>query len=616
MHAPRLMPAPVPKPIAKPVARPAAAPLVPAPKAYVVAVLAVSWAVKLMLLAWPLGEIVAIAFRAGSGSLTPFVAWAGLLALAFQIYLVGSSGCDLVVAAFRWKDLPAPSFVATYRSGSLTEFWRLAVNSFNPRGWSPWFGILAVVLVAWPQNGYGLSQVVWLTVMGAFLLIEQRRFAGRAIWHRLPKPLRSMLTFAVLLVSGVFLRSASLEHTLHYFQALVEFGELTESALITESRFTSDSNLLLLIFSAIIVIVLPPLQSLVEPFKKWKAALAVAALSIGVISAFPVWSSLRYRVINRGSEKVFAGRSGWFFDASELNALTGSGSLEPEFTAPGKPLSNAPAMVIDFAKQLKERGVPLLMIPLPMKASLYPEFITGSDPEASEAPLYHRCQPTLYDQFTKTGIDVQDLTQAMLQLKERKKPVFWKQDSHWTPDAMQELARQTAAYIRKKYPEAAGDSPMIVDAKAPEANYYGDLIERLHLDGAFTPLAPERAVMVSFPTIETDPNAPLALIGDEDVRLYDDPRLGFSDDGKELRASFAQHLALYLGKPIDTYPRPSAFAQRLDDDVRAKKLVLWLVPARDLVQGPSAGLDWSLVKFNPERRPPEVLTPMVPGASR
>jgi len=124
---------------------------------------------------------------------------------------------------------------------------------------------------------------------------------------------------------------------------------------------------------------------------------------------------------------------------------------------------------------------------------------------------------------------------------------------------------------------------------------------------------------VSFPSIENDPASPLALLGGNDVRIYDDPRLGFSDDGAALKAGFAQHLALYLGKRIDCYTQPlpqQALAQRLDDDVRAKKLVIWVIPARDLLQPPSAGQAWPEVTFNPARRPPEVLTPMVPGAAR
>jgi len=435
----------------------------------------------------------------------------------------------------------------------------------------------------------------------------------------MPKFLRSIMTFSVLLLSWVLLRSANLDHALHYYGALWGQWTLTETALLLESRITSDSNLLLVIASVIIAIVLPPVHSLIEPVKKWKLALAGVAALMVVSSAFPVWSSVTYRLIKRGNQSVMVGREGWLFDARELSALTGDGALHPERSAWSQPISKAPAAIIDFAHQLRERGVPLLVIPLPMKASLYPEYITGSDPDESEAPLYHPDQPALYDQLTKAGIDVQDVTQAMLQLKERKTPVFHKQDSHWTPEAMQVLAKQLAAYIRKKYPGIAADSPMIVDAKAPSGFGFGDLAQKARLDGLGTPLVEEEAVMVSFPSIENDPDSPLALLGGSDVRIYDDSGLGFSDDGAALKAGFAQHLALYLGKRIDCYTQPQpqqALAQRLDDDVRAKKLVIWIIPARDLLQPPSAGLAWSEVKFNPARRPPEVLTPMVPGAAR
>ena len=108
------------------------------------------------------------------------------------------------------------------------------------------------------------------------------------------------------------------------------------------------------------------------------------------------------------------------------------------------------------------------------------------------------------------------------------------------------------------------------------------------------------------------------LLGDDFTRIYDDPSLGFVQD-VDTHASFAQHLALYLGRRIDTTAVNHggttavrrAFAKRLDDEVRAKKLVIWLVPARDLVLPPSAGEEWQDVVFNAQSSPPEVLIPMV-----
>jgi hypothetical protein len=254
-----------------------------------------------------------------------------------------------------------------------------------------------------------------------------------------------------------------------------------------------------------------------------------------------------------------------------------------------------------------------------MKVSLYPEALTRSDPDDSEAPLYHASQPAFYEQLAKEGIDVQDITAALMQLKKRHEDVFFKQDSHWTPEAMQEIARAVAVHVRKKYPGIIPNDPLVVDVRAPEVASYGDLAERLYpLPGLL--LEEESKILVSFPTLENDPQSPICLLGGDDVRIFDDPGLGYvSTTG--IHASFAQHLALYCGEGIDTYSSNGgatsavrkAFASRFDDVVKAKKLVIWLVPARDLMLPGGAGVDWSSAPFNTQTSPPEVLTPMVPG---
>ena len=367
----RSMPAPVFKPVSKPAVKSAPEPVVPAPKGYVGFTLLTSWLAKLSLLVWPLGEISTLAFSASSSALTPFCAWLGLLAFGLQVYLVASSSSDLVrgVAALRGLEAQAGEFEASYRSQSVTEFWNRSLHSFTKLKPVAWFGPVLVVLVSIPYLGLGLSKVAWLAIMLLLLVIEQRVCRGRALWHRLPQVLRTFLTFAVIMLSWVLLRSANMDHAMHYFGALAGRWDLTESALITEARLTSDSNLILVIMCLIIVVVLPPLQTLIDPLKRWKVGLGATALAMVVVSWTPVWSSLMYRVFTRGSESVFAGYGGWLFDAQELNALSGWGALQGELSAPGRPLSAAPQGVLDFAAKLKERGVPLLLIPLPMKAT-------------------------------------------------------------------------------------------------------------------------------------------------------------------------------------------------------------------------------------------------------
>lgn len=589
--------------------------------------LLVSSFTKFALLVCPLAQIADTTFRAASHSITPFVAWLGLLAFALQAYLVASLVSDLGVAlaAYRGRSETVTAFDASYRSRSLTEFWTRWLGWQHPdhTGVFPAIGITAVIAAIY--LGPSLSQLAWAALMVGLVVSERRWFAGRAAWHRLPGPLCTFATFLVLLLGWVLLRSATLEHAWVYLRALAGQNPLDEAALILEAQAAGDSNLLLLIISLIIVIVLPTLQSVLDPIRPWKKALAalpvLALLAYAALPPARAWvNGVFANTFSRGSAAVFVARDGWLFDQRELHSLTGSGALERELSLLHKPRSPAPDAIIRFAHQLKDRGVPLLLIPVPMKLAIYPEHITGSEPDESEAPLYHASQPPLYDQLTKAGVDVQDITSAMLQLKERKKPVFYPQDSRWTPDAMQTLAKAIADHIRKKYPSAAAPNPLIIDAKTHEAYHYGDLATRLHLDSPYSDRQPEEALLLSFPDIVNDPASPIVLLGDDFCRLYDDPALGFTPTDQPARASFAQHLSLYLGRPIDSITQTEGasaqvrrlLSERLDDDIRAKKLIVWLLPVRDLIAAPSARVDWSDVRFNEARRPAEAILPMVP----
>jgi len=579
---------------------------------------------KLFLLALPLGQLADLAFDSAPNSLTPFCAWVGLLAFAMQVYLILSASADVVSALKKPNDRKALPFQASYFVGSVTEFWDR---------WRLWAGRMAFYPLFLPAfagiKPFSLQFTIF--VVGHLLIykIEGRFFQGRALWHQLPRIFDCLLTFSLILLSWVFFRSASLDHAMHYYGSLFARHELTETALLNDARILSDYHLLLMIVSAIFVFAIPTLQSIVEPITRWKKALAFLVL-VTTCAWFVSDTARTYlrsgfiQALHQGNRDVFVSReTPWLFDGRELDALTGTGALKPEITDRYARTSMAAEEVIAFAQQLKERGIPLLLIPLPMKASLYPEYITGTDPEFSEAPLYHPCQPELYERFAKAGIDVQDVTDAFLQLKERKKLLFLKQDTHWTPDAMQELARAIAAHVKKKYPGVATPDRLILDAKAPDAQDYGDLAQRLHQAAPGAAYTPQSTVLLTFPTLENDPHSNLVLLGGDDARVFDDPTLGFvpsqQPPAQPLRASFAQHLAVYLGKPLDVYtaradatqaPR-QALAQRLDNDVHAKQLVIWLLPARDLVLPPSARVQWSSVQFNEARKPSEAIAPAV-----
>ena len=329
-----------------------------------------------------------------------------------------------------------------------------------------------------------------------------------------------------------------------------------------------------------------------------------------------------------GSRKVFPGRQGWLFYRPELQALNGWGPLKDEpFSVMKDPslarLRPAREHVLQFAADLKERGITLLLVPIPVKPMLYPEHLVS---KTADAPLYHPDQLAFYDELRRAGIDVLDLTQPLYDLKVRY-PLFLKQDTHWTPEAMKKTADLVARHVKKTYPDiarlnASPETPL-VDARVLDRGSLGDLVNLLDLPRPGELFVPEQAQIVAISGMDPDPAAPISLLGDSFVNIYTDPTLGFADPEAQgaaadapMRAGFAYHLSIYLNQRLDVIARNGAgttatrkeFASRPDDVVRAKKLVIWAIAARDLLYSPAAAreanIEWSPVAFNPNRSQP------------
>lgn len=339
-----------------------------------------------------------------------------------------------------------------------------------------------------------------------------------------------------------------------------------------------------------------------------------------------------------GNLKVQLGRSGWLFYLPELQALNGWGPLKKEPLSVMKDpalakLRPARERVLEFAAQLKERGIPLLLVPLPVKPMLYHEHLF---PKAPDTPLYHPDQLAFYDELRAAGINVLDLAPPLYDYKKRH-PIFLKQDTHWTPEAMKKAASLVAAHIKKTWPELANrDSTPIIDARLHDRASQGDLVGLLDLAQPEALFAPEAAQLVSIQGLDPNRAAPITLLGDSFVNIYTDPALGFADpaaaDQEEppppMNAGFAHHLALALGRPLDVIAINGAgatqtrkeFAARPDDEVRAKKLVVWVIACRDLLYTPaaarSANVEWSSVTFNPNRGRPVESAPAASGAGK
>lgn len=348
-----------------------------------------------------------------------------------------------------------------------------------------------------------------------------------------------------------------------------------------------------------------------------------------------------------GNRKVHIGYNGMLFYEPDLRALTGRGPLAPEPAGaqPDPELLKTPSSkkaVIQFAAQLKERGIPLLLVPVPLKPMIYPEFVTAN---TSYEWMAHPDAAALYGEFRANGIDVVDLTADLARLRNRRRHIyvrvpdakdkaavaeaeaeakepmetFMRQDTHWTPEAMQLAAERISAHVKRSYPIAI--RPRFKEITAVDSiqrESMGDLVKFLDLADPEQIFFQEPVLLKVVGEGTEDRDSPIVLLGDSFVTVFDDPALGFgnpSKPGERIRAGFAQNLALRLQQPLDVIALNGKgstgvrkiFAARPDDEVRAKKLVIWVLASRDLFLSRSAARDanveWAEVTFTPGRDP-------------
>lgn len=345
--------------------------------------------------------------------------------------------------------------------------------------------------------------------------------------------------------------------------------------------------------------------------------------------AFTAWAG-------EGNRKVQLGMRDWLFYRPELAALNGWGPLKPEpFSVMKDPtlakLKPARQLVLDFAAELKARGIPLLLVPLPVKPMLYPEHLLNKTPDR---PLRHPDQLAFYDELRAAGIDVLDLTQPLYDLKDRY-PLFLQQDTHWTPEAMKKSAELLGTHIKKNYPALIpqSETTLRIDARIHDRASFGDLVNLLDLSNPASLFQKEPAQLVSIHGLDPDPAAPITLLGDSFVNIYTDPTLGFEDSSTAdqenpppMKAGLAYQLSLILQQQLDVIAKNGAgatatrreFAARPDDLVRAKKLVIWVIASRDLLYSPAAAreanIEWDSVTFNPNTSKPKPATAAIPTA--
>jgi len=358
-----------------------------------------------------------------------------------------------------------------------------------------------------------------------------------------------------------------------------------------------------------------------------------------------------FQVLRDTGSKAMMGRNGWLFYRPDVRYLIEPNRLEVDksnskWVQPpdgGTYRDNVVRAIIRFRDQLRERGIELLVMPVPGKPSVYPDQVTRR--AVAKEQEFRSPTEDLLEDLHKQGIATVDLFAAFRECRKNTptESLFLARDTHWTPTGAKATANAVVRTLRE-LGLAPQKSRPYQTAKV-SVKRFGDILEMTQIPGIQSDFEPEvvECEQVSDPSLgllipsKSDrqgtyrfpaQKSPVLVLGDSYCRIYQLPEpksLGEMGSGKleagreenkgdkaaknllPGSAGFLSHLALALKAPVDyivsdggaatdVRKRLSTNAEILED----KKVVVWEFTERDIGLGTQG---WEDVPLPPQLNP-------------
>lgn len=335
------------------------------------------------------------------------------------------------------------------------------------------------------------------------------------------------------------------------------------------------------------------------------------------------------RILGAGNERAYCGRGNWLFFQPDINYLIHPGFLDSsrmarraaavdEWIAPPQP--DPVKAIVDFDRQLAERGIKLIVVPTPVKPMIHPEKFARAFDNGS-APL----QNLSYDRFvaalTELDIPVFDCAAALAAAaREGGQPLYLSSDTHWRPKAVELAARLLAGFVRAHVELPVAVSPGYV-ARAVTAEQLGDVAMMLKLpaDQSFYRLEEVQLRQVLAPggTLwAPDPSSDVLVLGDSFSNIYSQEGLGWGES-----AGLIEQLSFELMRPLDrivqndngSYATRAILARELArgrDRLAGKRVVVYQFACRELAEG-----DWKITDLTLGAPVPATFVTPAPGTA-
>jgi alginate O-acetyltransferase complex protein AlgJ len=294
----------------------------------------------------------------------------------------------------------------------------------------------------------------------------------------------------------------------------------------------------------------------------------------------------RVAALEKRNAAVAPGVDGWLFLTSELRFLAQGrfwgDAAKTTSRARRADAADPLAAIVDFHRQLKERGIELLLVPVPPKAEIFADKVASdlAVQPAQGAPALHE----FYRELEGRGVSVLDLSETFVRNRESQRgTIYCRTDSHWSGIGCSLAGEARAKHIRSKVPGLPPAREFPRDWK--EVSITGDLAA---LSSENPKPAPERIAVRQLATaVQPDLNSPVLLLGDSHTLVFREflaeraglldqltAELGFVPDLIGTRGSGATPVR------VSMYRRSRSDPQFL----AKKKVVVWCFAAREFTE--------------------------------
>ncbi len=284
----------------------------------------------------------------------------------------------------------------------------------------------------------------------------------------------------------------------------------------------------------------------------------------------------------------------WFFLVRELKQMALGKFWEQDWAQVAQNQTNPIPSMVEFNDLLKAKGVQLIVVPVPAKASIYPDKLDARFAPGDPWPL----TPFL-DQMRAAGLDVLDIEPLMRQRRDAQpgEKLWCAQDAHYSPLACRIIAEKVKAEIEKGDWYAAQPKEELKRSDPAELEIVGDQVKGSEWEGqvAKETLPVEYAGRLNgdrIEPVEPDRDSPVLLLGDSHTLVFQEGASG----GMHCKgAGLFDQLSYELGFPVDlvgvrgsglVQARRNLFmtATQAPDYWAKKKVVVWVFSVREFTQ--------------------------------